>query len=99
MYRFEHLDDVLSTLQRLIERESPLVRMLPRQPGTKESRYAHLLSGDVEGWTPLPSENAAAPTSSAEDDRIGYLEQQVEQLKAEMTEIKQEFAEFRKAFE
>jgi len=98
MYRFEHLDDVLSTLQRLTERDSPLVRMLPRQPGTKESRYAHLLSGDVEGWTPLPSESAAAP-ASAEDDRIGRLEQQVEQLRAEMAEIKQKLAEFRKAFE
>jgi uncharacterized protein YceH (UPF0502 family) len=99
MYRFEHLDDVLSTLQRLIERDSPLVRMLPRQPGTKESRFAHLLSGDVEGWTPLPSESGAVPASSAEDDRIDRLEQQVVQLKAEMTEIKQKFAEFCKAFE
>jgi uncharacterized protein YceH (UPF0502 family) len=98
MYRFEHLDDVLSTLQKLIERESPLVRMLPRQAGTKESRYAHSLSGDVEGWTPLPSESAATP-ASAEDDRIGRLEQLVEQLRAEMAEIKQKLAEFRKAFE
>src|SRR5438270_9214356 len=45
MYRFEALDDVQSTLQRLMEREPPLVRMLSRQPGTKESRYTHLFSG------------------------------------------------------
>src|SRR6266700_7134893 len=39
MYRFEALDDVQSTLQRLTDRQLPLVRVLPRQPGTKESRY------------------------------------------------------------
>ena len=99
MYRFEHLDDVQSTLQRLMEREPSLVRMLPRQTGTKESRYAHLLSGDVECWTPRPSESAARPPASAEDDRIGSLEQQVEQLRAEMAEIKQKLAEFHKTFE
>jgi len=43
MYRFEALDDVQTTVQRLMDREPPLVRVLPRQPGTKESRYVHLL--------------------------------------------------------
>src|SRR6266700_7735714 len=47
MYRFEALDDVQSTLQRLMERNPPLVRVLPRQPGTKESRYMQLFAGDV----------------------------------------------------
>src|SRR6202162_3792969 len=42
MYRFETLDDVQSTIQRLHDREPSLVRVLPRQPGTKESRYVHL---------------------------------------------------------
>src|SRR6516162_2130614 len=46
MYRFEELSDVQATLQRLIERDPALVKMLPRQPGTKESRYAHLLCGE-----------------------------------------------------
>jgi uncharacterized protein len=48
MHHFEDLDAVSSTLQRLMQREPPLVTVLPRQPGTKESRYAHLLSGEVE---------------------------------------------------
>ncbi len=47
MHRFEELSDVQSTLQRLMQREPPLVTVLPRQPGTKEARYAHLLSGEV----------------------------------------------------
>ena len=47
MHRFEALDEVNSALQRLIQREPPIVRILPRQPGTKEARYMHLLSGDL----------------------------------------------------
>src|SRR6266478_7741794 len=47
MHRFEALQDVQSALQKLMQREPALVKVLPRQPGTKESRYAHLLAGDV----------------------------------------------------
>src|SRR3989440_9399366 len=46
MYRFETLDDVQSGLQRLMERQPPLVRVLSGQPGTKDSRYTHLFSGE-----------------------------------------------------
>src|ERR1700733_8237574 len=42
MYRFEELNDVVSGLQKLAAREPSLVKLLPRQPGTKEARYAHL---------------------------------------------------------
>ena len=47
MYRFEALDDVISTLDRLSQRQPSLVAILPRQPGRKESRYMQLFSGDV----------------------------------------------------
>ena len=94
MFRFEHLDDVQSALQRLMERDPALVKMLPRQPGTKESRYAHLLSGDLESWTALPQENLVA-----EDDRVARLERAVEQLRGELESIKQQLAEFRKQFD
>jgi len=50
MYHFEALDEVTSTLQRLADREPSLVKMLPRQPGTKESRYAQLFAGDQPEW-------------------------------------------------
>ena len=46
MYHFEALDDVISTLDRLAHRDPPLAAILPRQPGTKESRYTHLFSGE-----------------------------------------------------
>src|ERR1700757_2220959 len=48
MHRFDEIGDVLAGLQKLMERTPPLAAVLPRQPGTKESRYAHLLSGPVE---------------------------------------------------
>src|SRR5215469_2610306 len=92
MYRFEHLDDVQSTLQKLIERDPPLVKMLPRQPGTKESRFAQLLSGDLESWPPQPGEGVTTLQVSAEGDRIGRPEQQVDQLRTEMAEIKEKLA-------
>jgi uncharacterized protein len=44
MHHFETLDDVQSALQKLVQRQPPLAKVLPRQPGTKESRYVHLLS-------------------------------------------------------
>src|SRR6201997_851747 len=48
MHPFDDLGQVQSTLQRLAQREPPMVKVLPRQPGTKEARYAHLMSGDVQ---------------------------------------------------
>src|ERR1035438_10525874 len=54
MHRFETLEDMQAALQKLMQREPPLAKVLPRQPGTKESRYAHLLAGDVvEAQTPV----------------------------------------------
>jgi len=45
MHSFDEIADVTAGLQKLMERDPPLVVVLPRQPGTKESRYAHLLCG------------------------------------------------------
>jgi uncharacterized protein YceH (UPF0502 family) len=97
MYQFEHLDDVLSGLQQLMRREPPLAKALGRRPGTKEIRYAHLLSGDVEAWEP-PAETAAS-SGSADAERLIQLEEQVAALRNEVAELKQQMAEFRKQFE
>jgi hypothetical protein len=97
MFQFEHLDDVQSALQRLIERDPPLVKMLPRQPGTKESRYAHLLSGDIELQNVEPTRSV--PGVNPENPRLTRLEEQMEALRNELDAIKQQLAEFRKQFE
>lgn len=97
MYRFEELSDVQSTLQKLMQRELPLVKMLPRQPGTKESRYAHLLSGDVEGYLAPPE---TAPAQSTQDDeRVARLEAEVADLRREVADLKQQMESFRRQFE
>lgn len=97
MFRFEELEDVHATLDRLSQREPPLVAVLPRQPGTKESRYMHLLSGST---APVEAAPARVPASlSANDDRIASLESEVTELKKELTEMQQQLAAFRKQFE
>jgi len=97
MHRFEELSDVQATLQKLMQREMPLVKMLPRQPGTKESRFAHLLSGDVEGYV-APPEVSSAP--AAEDDgRIARLESEVAELRRELADLRQQMESFRRQFE
>ena len=98
MHRFEHLDDVLSGLQQLMRRDPPLVKALGRRPGTKEIRYAHLLSGDVEAWEP-PVEVASAGPGSADAERILHLEEQLAALQKEVADLKQQMADFRKQFE
>jgi uncharacterized protein len=98
MYRFEHLDDVLSALQQLMRREPPLAKALGRRPGTKEIRYAHLLSGDVEAWE-SPAEMASASSGPEDTGRITQIEEQVAALQKEVAELRQQMADFRKQFE
>ncbi|HEY6351013.1 MAG TPA: DUF480 domain-containing protein, partial [Candidatus Angelobacter sp.] len=98
MHRFEHLDDVLSGLQQLMRREPPLAKALGRRPGTKEIRYAHLFSGDVEAWEP-PPEAASPSAASADIERIIQLEEHVAALQKEVAELKQQMADFKKQFE
>jgi uncharacterized protein YceH (UPF0502 family) len=90
LHHFEEIADVLAGLQKLAERDPSLVAVLPRQPGTKESRYAHLLSGPVE--FALPPEQAFAPRAAVQysqrgssddpgqEDRIAQLEAKVAEL-------------------
>ncbi len=102
MYHFEALEDVVSTLDRLAHREPPLTAVLPRQPGTKESRYMHLFSGGP----PAAAEVYVARTTSSGNvamspnaDRLSALEEEVSRLRAELAEMQQQLAAFRKQFE
>ena len=82
MYKFDELSDVQSVLQRLIAREpDPLVKILPRQPGTKEARYAHLLSGDVETFEPAPAIRYAEPQSHSNTSSPSLSTEETEDLK------------------
>jgi len=99
MHHFETLEDVQSALQKLMQREPPLAKVLPRQPGTKESRYAHLLSGDVvEAEAPVQS-RATAERNPVDAERISRLEGEVASLRGEVGELRDQMERFRKQFE
>ena len=99
MHRFEALDDVQSALQKLMQREPPLAKLLPRQPGMKESRYAHLFAGDVvEAEAPVQG-GTAVERNPADKQRIAGLEEEVADLRREVGELKDQLERFKKQFE
>jgi uncharacterized protein YceH (UPF0502 family) len=88
LQRFDSLPAVQEALERLIERE--FVVRQPRRPGQKEERYQHLLSSDLEEEVtapPAPVPTAPAPASAGED-RLARLERRVEELAAEVAELR-----------
>ena len=98
LYGFADLEEAGATLQGL--EEMGLVRKLPRQPGRKESRYAHLLGGEPENV----EQAAAAPEAAtlqvrAENERLAALEQEIEALRTGLTELRAAFLDFKHQFE
>ena len=100
MYHFETLDDVQSAIQRLMEREPPLARILPRQAGTKESRYMHLFAGDagIPAETDAPNASPSRSERPLETSRLSLLESEVSALRQEVADLRQQLAEFRDQF-
>jgi len=100
LYEFSGLEEVEETLNSLISREpESLVVRLSRQPGQKEARVAHLLSGppseDVMSEATVPR----ATSRQNDRERIESLEQNLTALSEEVQTLKQQFAEFKKQFE
>ena len=88
--KFSDVHEVEAVLQQLMDRkDGPFVVQLPREPGKRESRYAHLLSGEVE--IPAISETlqTAPALSQSDHERINQLEQQVQELRQEIEELKE----------
>lgn len=99
MHEFGDLNEVQATLDDLSRRDEPLIVKLERQPGQKEARYAHLLSGAVDVTKLAAAAERTSSAGSASNDRIEKLETEVEQLKSELAEFKAMFDEFRKQFD
>jgi len=92
MHPFEEISDVIAGLQKLMDREPPLAAVLPRQPGTKESRYAHLLSGAVESIpvaATVPYAIASAAGTDEQTNRIAQLESTVAEVQRELAGLKE----------
>jgi uncharacterized protein YceH (UPF0502 family) len=98
---FESLDDVETALNQLMSRvPSALAVQLPRRPGQKEVRYAHLLAGEPSAEA---IEAAEAHHGNSEgggrSDRLGELERSVEELRREVTDLRGQLEAFRRQFE
>ncbi len=98
MHPFDDLGAVQSSLQHLMKREPPLVKVLPRQPGTKEARYAHLLSGDVEEWDAKSVAEPPLTPASVDGERIAHLEREVAALRNDVADFQKEVAELKQKF-
>lgn len=91
LHDFAGLDEVEQTLAGLISHEpDQLVARLPRQPGQKEVRFGHLLSGEIPVETPSEPERISSRQS---------LEQKVDALAAEVEKLRLQFEDFKKQFE
>ena len=97
----ETLSDVETILGMLADRSSgPLVMRLPRQPGQKDVRFAHLLSGEpVLTATESPAEDVSRPAQGSDDDRVTALSEDVAELRREVADLRAQLESFRKAFE
>ena len=106
MHTFHEVERVEATMQTLIvDRQMPLVIKLPKSPGTKEARYAHLLSGaraverqEISGSL-LPPSSPQPEIFAKGNDRFSALEDEVQQLRAEVNWLSRQFEAFKKQFE
>jgi uncharacterized protein YceH (UPF0502 family) len=97
LYDFSSLGEVQETLDNLMRRDEPLVVKLERQPGQKEVRYAHLLSGEIDVSAYVKEISSSG--KQAENERITNLETELENLRGEFDLFRQSFEEFKKQFE
>ncbi len=91
LHQFENLSEVESLMQALSAREEPMVVKLPRQPGSRESRYAHLLGGEVDLAQTVRPEPAP--------DRLDKLEEEIALLRQEVSSLRRQLEEFIMKFE
>ena len=101
LWNFDSLEEVEATIQGLIEKDTgALVVRLPRQAGTKESRFMHLLSGEVPvDYQEAAPREAPAPKARVDEERVIRLEEEVSALRREVAELRQQFLDFKKQFE
>ena len=92
LHEFTETSDVTAGLQKLMDREPPLVALLPRQPGARESRYTHLLCGPVESALTTAVDSSAPEPSQSEsqyESRIAQLESTVAELQRELAGLRE----------
>jgi uncharacterized protein YceH (UPF0502 family) len=101
MHEFAGLEEVEETVRTLSTHDGePLITKLPRQPGQKEARFAHLLAGEPE-IEEIAETSAAerAPRKTSEAERVAKIEEQVQTLIEKVESLANQFEEFKKQFE
>ena len=101
LYDFSGLEEVDETLHSLGTKDTdPMVVKLPRQPGQKDARFAHLLSGEVDVEQLAEDQTTGRTTRRSSDaERIEKLEERVETLTSDVEGLRQQFEQFKKQFE
>ena len=101
LHTYESLSVVEEALQSLASREKPLVVKLPRLSGSRESRFAHLLSGDInlDDLPAMIKTETGHSRSSADNERLKQLETEVASMRLELDSLKAQLESFRKQFE
>lgn len=99
LHEFASIAEVEQSLQFLMDKYPPLVARLARAPGTKEARYAHLLSGEISEEMMADEAECGKSAGTMRGDRIAQLEAEVQSLKDEMQELKKQFQQFRQQFD
>lgn len=102
MFPFESLDEVTATLTDLMEKETgPFVKELPRRPGRKECRYRHLFFGqsEIDEVVEVTQQVSDSPADSSAKGKIEILEEELDNLRGEITELRTQFEKFKSAFE
>jgi uncharacterized protein YceH (UPF0502 family) len=102
LYSFSGLQFVEATLEGLMQRgegRAPLVVRLPRGAGQKEARFAHLLAGEVQMDETAAVETSTPRGARVDGERVARLEEEVGALRRELSELKDQFAQFKRQFE
>jgi uncharacterized protein YceH (UPF0502 family) len=101
LHEFANLEEVDRVLESLMHTEPPLAMKLPRVPGAKERRFAHLLGGEVsvEGREAQSGAATAMVGARADNEKIAQLEREIEALRQELQELRQQFLDLKKQFE
>ncbi len=96
-FKFNNIDEVLVVVEELID--SGYIVKLPRQPGRKEPRYAHLMAGEPEVEVVEANPEPARLEIQAENEKIASLMAEVESLRDELLQLKEDFIRFKSEFE
>jgi uncharacterized protein YceH (UPF0502 family) len=103
LHEYDDVADVEAALEGLASREPPLVLRLPRRPGQREERWAHLLAGadaaQAAGASDGPAATEPRAPVAADDDRVTKLEAELASLRQEVADLRGELAAFRRQFE